>query len=111
MHDKLIVIVPGITLILFFVNVFYRGNTPTSCLLFILALLPLMDLKITKEAWGGFKTFDFICFYCLIFLLKDFITINTKSRNNFYFLLFVLLGIIILLGGLASEHPEKTYIS
>ncbi|WP_171972501.1 O-antigen ligase family protein [Mucilaginibacter polytrichastri] len=70
-----------------------------------------MDIKITPEAFGGFKTFDAICFYSFIFLFKDFITINIKSRNNFYFMLFVLLGIIILLGGLSSEFPGKTWLS
>ncbi|EHQ28706.1 O-antigen ligase family protein [Mucilaginibacter paludis] len=111
MFDKLIFILPVITLFAFLLNVFYRGNTVQSCLLFVLSLLPLMDLKITNEAWGGFKTFDAISFYCLIFLLKDFVTINLESRNNFYFLLFALLMVVILLGGLASEFPERTYLN
>ncbi|OKS86396.1 hypothetical protein RG47T_1852 [Mucilaginibacter polytrichastri] len=111
MLDKLIVIIPGITLLLFVLNIFYKGNTVQSCIIFILSLLPLMDIKITPEAFGGFKTFDAICFYSFIFLFKDFITINIKSRNNFYFMLFVLLGIIILLGGLSSEFPGKTWLS
>ncbi|WCT10723.1 O-antigen ligase family protein [Mucilaginibacter jinjuensis] len=111
MLDKLIVIIPGITLLLFVLNIFYRGNNVQSCLIFILSLLPLMDMKITPEAFGGFKTFDAICFYSFIFLFKDFITINLKSRNNIYFFLFILLGIIILLGGLSSEFPGKTWLS
>jgi O-antigen ligase len=111
MSDKLIFIIPVITIFLFFVNIFYKGNNVQSCLLFILSMLPFMDLKITKEAWGGFKTFDFISFYCLVFLLKDFITINLKSRNNFYFLLFVALSIIILVGGLTSQFPDRTYVN
>lgn len=111
MFDKLIFILPVITLFAFLLNVFYRGNTVQSCLLFVVSLLPLMDLKITNEAWGGFKTFDAISFYCLIFLLKDFMTINLEGRNNFYFLLFTLLIVVILLGGLASEFPERTYLN
>ncbi|WP_448701367.1 O-antigen ligase family protein [Mucilaginibacter sp. AW1-3] len=70
-----------------------------------------MDLKVTVEAWGGFKVFDLFCFYCLVFLLKDFTTINLSQRNNFYLALFVLLCIIILIGGLASEFPNKTYLN
>lgn len=111
MSDKLILILPGITILLFVLNIFYKGNTVASCMLFILAFLPLMDLKITVEAWGGFKVFDFFCFYCLIFFLKDFTTINLTHRNNFYLTLFVLLCIIILIGGLASEFPDRTYLS
>ncbi|MCQ6956323.1 O-antigen ligase family protein [Mucilaginibacter aquariorum] len=70
-----------------------------------------MDLKITKEAWGGFKTFDAISYYCLIFLLKDFLTIDKKNRTNFYFVLFVLFSVIVLIGGLASEFPDKTFLN
>ncbi|WP_158828562.1 O-antigen ligase family protein [Mucilaginibacter lacusdianchii] len=106
----MIFILPVITLLLFVINVFYRGNSVQSCLLFVLTLLPLMDLKVTPEALGGFKTFDVISFYCLIFLLKEFITIDLSGRNNFYFLLFFTMVVIFLLGGLASEFPEKTYL-
>jgi O-antigen ligase len=109
--DKLIFILPGIALLLFALNIYFKGNTVQSCLLFVLTLLPLMDLKITKEAQGGFKVFDAICVYCIIFLLKDFVTINRHNPNNFYFLLFVLLAVIILLGGLASEFPNRTYLN
>ncbi|MCJ8211014.1 O-antigen ligase family protein [Mucilaginibacter sp. RS28] len=111
MSHALQVILPGLTVLLFILHVFYKGNTVESCLLFILAMLPLMDLKITIEAWGGFKTFDFLCFYCLIFLLKDFTTINLRVNHNFYLFLFILLSIIIILGGLTSEFPGHTYLS
>jgi len=111
MLDKLIYILPGIALLLFALNIYFKGNTVQSCLLFILTLLPLMDLKITNEAWGGFKVFDAICVYSLVFLLKDFTTINRYNPNNFYFLLFVLFAIIVLLGGLASEFPSRAYLN
>jgi O-antigen ligase len=111
MSNKLILIIPGITLVLFILNMFYRGNTVQSCLIFTLSLLPLMDLKITSEAFGGFKVFDAICFYCFVFFFKDFITINLSRRNSFYFTLFVLLAVIILLGGLSSEFPARTWLS
>ncbi len=111
MLNNLLYILPGITLILFFFNIYWKGNNVSSCILFILTLLPLMDLKVTIEAWGGFKTFDVICYYSLFFLLKDFITIDLKNHTNFYFVLFILLTIIILIGGLASEFPQHTYLN
>ena len=104
-------ILPALVILLFILNIFYNGNTVQSCLFFILCMLPFMDLKITKEAWGGFKMFDALCFYCLVFLLKDFTTINLKHRNNFYLLLFMALGIVVLLGGLLSEFPGKAYLN
>lgn len=111
MLDKLIYILPGIALLLFALNIYFKGNTVQSCLLFIFTLLPLMDLKITNEAWGGFKVFDAICIYSVVFLLKDFTTINRYNPNNFYFLLFVLFAIVVLLGGLASEFPSRAYLN
>lgn len=111
MFTNLIYILPGITLLLFIINIFYKGNTVSSFVLFILAFLPLMDLKITTAAWGGFKTFDAICFSSLILLFKDFTTIDLKNKKPFYLLLFVLLFIIGLLAGLASQFPNNTYIN
>lgn len=111
MLDKLIYVLPGIVLLIFALNIYFKGNTVQSCLLFVLTLLPLMDLKITNEAWGGFKVFDAVCVYAVIFLLKNFVTINRYNRNNFYFLLFVLFAVIILLGGLASEFPDRAYLN
>lgn len=70
-----------------------------------------MDQKIAPEAYGGFKVFDVISFYALIFLVKAFVTISLKSRNNYYFLLFVAFIIIYLIGGLASAYPDKTYLN
>ncbi|WP_316790915.1 O-antigen ligase family protein [Pedobacter frigoris] len=111
MSENLIFILAALTLLMFVLNVFYNGNTVESCLIFILTCLPLMNLKITPEAMGGFKTFDFICFYGLIFLLKDFTTIQLKTRQNFYFVFFVILSIILVIGGLASEFPNRTFFS
>ncbi|MVN90603.1 O-antigen ligase family protein [Mucilaginibacter aquatilis] len=111
MLDKLIYILPGIVLLLFAVNIFYKGNNVQSCLLFVLTLLPLMDLKVTNEAWGGFKVFDVICLYSLVFLLKEFTVINHYNPNGFYFFLFVLFAAIVLLGGLASEFPSRAYLN
>jgi O-antigen ligase len=111
MFVKLIYILPVLTLVFFFAQIFFKGNTVQACLLFILSSLPLMDLKITSESWGGFKTFDFICFYCFLFLFKDFTIIKLKSGNNLYFFLFALFFITILLSGFTSDFPNRTYLN
>lgn len=111
MFEKLIFLLPALTMLVFMITIAYRGNTVQSCLLFILSLLPLMDLKVTPEAFGGFKTFDVICFYSLIFLFKEFTTISLSNKNNFYLILFFFLMVIMLIGGLSSEFPQKTYIN
>ncbi|WP_299581322.1 O-antigen ligase family protein [Mucilaginibacter sp.] len=70
-----------------------------------------MNLKIVKEVWGGFRTFDFICIYCFFFLFKDFINIDFKSKYRLYFFLFILLCIVTILSGLISEFPDTTYLN
>jgi O-antigen ligase len=111
MLDKLIYVLAGLTVLAFLLTIFYKGNSVKTCLLFILTLLPLMDLKITNETWGGFKVFDFICFYSLVFLLTDFTSSDFKGRYKGYFVLFVLFVLVVLLGGLASEFPGRTYLN
>lgn len=112
MQQNIQYILPALAVLLFFLNIFYRGNTVESYLTFILALLPLMDLKVTIEAYGGFKVFDVVCYLSFIFLFKDFITINlNQKRNDFYFGLVAMFLIIMLIGGLASEFPGKTYLN
>ncbi|MDF3079326.1 MAG: O-antigen polymerase [Sphingobacteriaceae bacterium] len=111
MRDKLIFILPVITLLAFFYNAFKQGNTVQSCLWFILAFLPFMDLKITKEAYGGFKVFDAISYYCVFFLIKDFIRINLRSRKNVYFFMSVAFIIVVMIGKMASEFPDKLLIT
>jgi len=111
MADKLMLILAGLAVILFLINLFYNGSSVRSCLLFILTLLPLMDIKLTPEAWGGIKVFDLISVYCLIFCIKDFLRTTQKERNHYYLFLFIALSIATLISGLASEFPEKTYIN
>lgn len=110
MSEKLIYILPIVTIILFFYNKYLNGNNAKSSILFILFFLPLMNLKILKESYGGYTTFDFICFFSLIAYLKDFTTINLPSKNTLYLLLFILISIIFIIGGLKSEFPDNTYL-
>ncbi|MDT7828091.1 O-antigen ligase family protein [Pricia sp. S334] len=79
-------------------------------LLFILYFLPLMALKVVKEDWGGFKIFDVITFFSLVFLFRRFVTISNLKRFNFYFTLFLALISIIFVGMLVSDYPENALL-
>lgn len=109
MPDKLIFIVTIITLILFVLNVFYNGINLQTGLLFVLWFLPLMNLKVSNEAWGGFVVFDVIVFYCILFFVEDFLKVY-KESNNILFISFILLTISILLSILASEFTDGLII-
>lgn len=111
MSNNLIYILPVVTLIAFFLYIFFKGNSVQSYLVFVMLFMPVMNLKVTKEALGGWKTFDIIMYLCLITLLKDFLNIDRKNRTNFYFLLFLLFAIIIVISGLASEFPDQSFLN
>jgi len=104
-------ILPILTVLLFICSIYWKGNNPKTSILFILYFLPLMNLKITTERLGGLKIFDIICFYLAIFFFRDFQKIYVKDKNSIYLFLFVILASILLLGGVSSEHPEKTLLS
>lgn len=109
MFYKLIYILPVITLLLFGLNSFFRKHTVQSYLLFVLTLLPLMSLKVTPEKYGAITVFDVTCIYALVFMFKEFSKINTSGKNEIYLILFILFISIVLLGGLASEFPDRAY--
>ncbi|MFD0766881.1 O-antigen ligase family protein [Mucilaginibacter lutimaris] len=70
-----------------------------------------MNLKVTTEAWGGWKTFDVITYFCLFTLLKDFLVIDRLNKTNFYFVLFILFAVIVIISGLASEFPDQAFLN
>lgn len=107
--DKLIIILPVLTFIIFIVYFFKRCSVE-HYLLFVLYFLPLMALKVAKEDWGGFKIFDLITFYSLVFLFRRFVRINNPKRLNSYFILFLALISIMFLGILASDYPKNAIL-
>src|SRR5690606_19439292 len=107
--DNLIFILPVLTFIIFIVS-FFRRCTVEHYLLFVLYLLPLMELKVAKEEWGGFKIFDIITFYSLVFLFGQFVKITNPKRLHFYFILFLAFLSIIFLGILASDYPQNAIL-
>lgn len=104
-------ILPAVTILLFIGCILWKGNNAKTCILFVLYFLPLMNFKVTPEKFGGFKIFELICFYSVIFFLKDFQKIYVRNKNSVYFFLFAILASIVLLGSIASENPDKTIIS
>jgi O-antigen ligase len=108
MFSKLIYVLPFITLLIFFINIYFKGNTIQSCLTFVFVCLPLMSLKVTPEKWGAFTVFDVIAWYCALILYKDFSTLVPKFKG--YWFLFLSLVSIVLLGGLFSEFSDRAFL-
>jgi hypothetical protein len=107
--DKLTIVLPALIFLIFIIR-FNRAGTSETYLLFVLYLLPFMAFKVAKEDWGGFKIVDIISYYSFFFLFSRFITFRKNSPSKYFWFLFFSLIIIVSLGGLASEYPEKTIL-
>jgi O-antigen ligase len=110
MSEKLIYILPVLALALFFANIIRQGSSARGSLLFILYFLPVMNLKVTPESLGGFTVFDVIVIYSVVFLFKDFIYFDDQNSSPIFLWLFILLIIVVLLGGLNSEFSGNTFL-
>jgi O-antigen ligase len=69
--------------------------------LFLLILLPFIDLNLTTEEFGSISVFDFISYLVLFFTLEDFFYFSRK--NNVYYFLFLALTGLLFIGSIKSE--------
>jgi hypothetical protein len=78
-------------------------------LLFVLYLLPLVDLNITPATQGFFSAFDLISYLSLPFIFKDFRF--ATGKNTKYLVLFLLLSFALLASTLSSDFVNTSLIS
>jgi O-antigen ligase len=107
---KLTYILALVALLIFF----YRLNRKCSVATYLLStlyLLPLMNLRVTNEAMGGFTIFDIISFFCLLFFIRECVSISERKHNFYYFILFSLLILFALAGGLFSAFQADSMLT
>ncbi|RPD47275.1 O-antigen ligase family protein [Paracnuella aquatica] len=94
---------------LFILYLLYSKSRRRTFLLTVVYFLPLMDLLITPTSRGSFTVFDFISFYSVIFLIKDFRF--TTNRNAVYFVIFLLFFGTLLFGTMESQFRSVSLVS
>jgi hypothetical protein len=108
-------ILPFVTLLIFGF-VFHKstpnkeGATVRTYLLFVLYMIPFMDLPVVKAAFGGYKTFDALSYYSCIVLFDKFITTSFYKHKTYYSFLFLNLTLIVLVGSLLSEFQNESLL-
>jgi O-antigen ligase len=96
--------------ILSFIFFFLKNNfSAASYLLFIVYVLPLMNLGVTTESLGSFTVFDLLSFFIFILYFKDFLLIYKANRIYFYSLWLLLF--IFFLGAITSHFVNHSLLS
>ncbi|WP_324677525.1 O-antigen ligase family protein [Hymenobacter sp. GOD-10R] len=108
-EGKITYVLAGATIIAF-LFFFHRKREVRTYLLFSIYVLPFMNLLVTKVTWGGFKVFDAITIYCIVFCFKDFMISIASSRSLVKFLLITMLA-LLLLSSLYSEFVTNSTLT
>lgn len=87
-------VLPILTMLGFFWY-FHRKPSLQRYLVYVLTTLPFMDVKVVPEVYGGFRTFDLITLYAIVFNLRDFTRIN--SSGTFKWARSVVFGLLLIL--------------
>lgn len=93
----------------FFVYFIFKNGTVESYLLFIVYVLPLMDLKLVPFDYGNLKVFDFITLLTLGICYRGFF--RKPPVSAVIVVLLVLFGIVLILGSIASEFPQRALLT
>ncbi|TCD01976.1 O-antigen ligase domain-containing protein [Pedobacter frigidisoli] len=77
-----------ITLFSFFAYLVKRGATRKDYLLFVLYVIPFMDLPVTPVEYGRLRIFDIITYISLFIMFRDVVLVKIKNAYNVYYVLF-----------------------
>ena len=106
---KLYYILAAGTVTIFFIIILFHKTPRLFYLLYVILLLPVMDLPITPVNMGSFKVFDGISSISFIILFNEFLYI--KRKHLVYHILFIFLIIVLIFGALHSNFIENSLLS
>lgn len=109
MQEKIIYILTFFT-ILYFGCILVKYGSPKIYLLSVLYFLPFMNFLATKVSMGGFKVFEIITLFSVVYLLKYFLADNYLGKKYFQILLFFAFLVVSIIGAFISEHPNNSLI-
>ncbi|MET3981429.1 O-antigen ligase [Mucilaginibacter sp. UYP25] len=95
--------------VVFIILLFYSNNPKRFYILYVLCLLPIMDLAITTVEWGRLRVFDFVSYIFFVAFFSDFV----KIRRVFliYNILFCLFILVLVFGSLNSPYIKNSLIA
>lgn len=90
----------------FGVYFFYKNGRARYYLLFVVYLLPLMNIKVVPFDYGGFTVFDMITI-ATVFIIPRAIFSRIKFLSG-YTVIFTLFLIALILSSMASAYPSRS---
>jgi O-antigen ligase len=106
---SLVVVLTAAAIVAFFVLLLFSKQSRRTYLLYMLYVLPLIDLKITPYQWGSLTLFDAFSYIMLFWRYKDFLSIY--KPNRYYFGGFCTLILLLLLGSLTSSFITNSLLT
>lgn len=97
-----------IVILVFLVLIVLKPKVETY-VLFVLLVLPLMNLKILPLAYGFVRTFDVLAIVSLMCFSKQFLMFHGKMQYSLYLVLGMIFTIITIISGLNSEFRFSTF--
>ena len=98
-----------VAVVVFIALLLYSNNPKRFFILYVLYLLPIMDLAITTVEWGRLRVFDFVSYIFFIALFNDYVKI--RKVFTFYTVLFCLFILVLIMGSLSSPYIKNSVIS
>lgn len=96
-----------LALLVFFFKIHQQGKMEHYVLI-VLYCLPVLDFRIVKEIYGGYKVFDLMTLYSMLFFIKEF-TASRYRSNSYYVVLTALLLAVAWLGLLQSSFSMNMF--
>jgi O-antigen ligase len=106
---SLMVVLTAAAVVAFIVLLLCSRQPRRTYLLYMLYVLPLIDMKITPYQWGSLTLFDGFSYLMLFWGYKDFLGIY--KPNKFYFGGFCTLVFLLLLGSLTSSFITNSLLT
>jgi|GEM_PF-404140 len=96
-------------IVVFIALLLYSAHPKRFFILYVLYLLPIMDLAITTVEWGRLRVFDFVSYIFFIALFNDYVKI--RKVFSFYTVLFCSFILVLLMGSLSSPYIKNSVIA
>jgi hypothetical protein len=106
---SLTVVLTAAAILVFVVLLLLSKQPRKTYLLYMLYVMPLIDLKVTPWEWGSLTLFDACSYVMLLLRYKDFLSIY--KPNRFYFGGFCTLVFLLLLGSLTSHFVTNSLLN
>jgi hypothetical protein len=97
-------LLPAFAMLGFFAMMAVSKNLKRDFLLFVLYLLPIVDLPITPVEYGRLRVFDGVAYIGLIVFYKEILLTRSKYGFNVYYFLFGMFVLSVILGSINSQY-------